>query len=426
MYKIIVAHPHQQHSYQLATALQIEGWLESYITTVYLKRGSLTEKILRCLKGINREKAEKRRCEKLPDTKVVQIGEGIGLLYLLFMRLFHNDKRIMTLYNRVESRYFGKKVAKYAINHNVHAVIGFDSECAEMFEYLKRTAPNIVRIMDVSSANRLYMKEIYIRDMKVSPDFAQRLAREKVELFASNCQREMLKLKSEIRDTDYFLVPSEFVKESLRFSGVEERQMLLCPYGVDLSKFPTKSCFKIGNKIEAIYVGGIKQLKGISYLLKAFGEIDPEVAHLTVVGTTAANDKDILPYTKNITFTGTVVHSEIPKLLQKSDIFVFPSLGDSFSLSALEAAASGLPLIVSSNTGMIDGMQNGKEGFIIPISSKEAIVEKVLWFYKHKNQIEVMGKAAASMAERFTWEKYYTKVKVELNTILGNNEVSEY
>jgi len=426
VYKIIVAHPHQQHSYRLATALQKAGWLESYITTVYLKKGSLTEKILCCLKGINKEKAAKRRCEQLPDTKVIQIGENFGLFYLLLMRLCHNDKRIMFRYNRIESIYFGRRVAKYAIKHKVNAVIGYDSECTEMFKYLKKNAPHIIRIMDVSAANRIYMKEIYIRDMKVSPDFAQRLARERVELFASCSQMEMKKLENEISDADYFLAPSAFVKESLRFSGVKEHQMLLCPYGVDLSNFPRKNCFKVGNPIEAIYVGGIKQLKGISYLLKAFNEIDPQVAHLTVVGAADASDEDILPYIRNVSFTGTVVHSQISYLLQKSNIFVFPSLGDSFSLSALEAAASGLPLIVSNNTGMIDGMQDGKEGFIIPVSSKDAIMKKVLWFSKNKEQIETMGKAAAEMAKRFTWEKYYDRVNTELTTVLENNQTVEY
>lgn len=424
MYKVIVAHPHQQHSFRLATALQREGNLFCYITTVYNKPGSLTSKIIPCLKGVNKIKAEKRRCSDVPDEKVLQFGELLGLLYLLLMRLFKNDKRIMNPYDQLVGRYFGWKVAKYAIKHNVDAVIGYDAECEYMFKILKKYSPKIRRIMDVSAANRLYMKKIYEKDIEITPDFASRLKKERCDLFLSSSQKYMQMLEREICYTQYFLVPSNFVKKSLKYSGVKEEQMLLCPYGVDLGEFDYDH--KKNNQgtddrspIKAIYVGGVKQLKGISYLLKAFAMIDPNIANLTIVGAGNPNDQDIRPYLSNVKFTGTVAHGEISKLLNQSDVFVFPSLGDGFSLSALEAAASGLPLIISENTGVTDAMTEGKEGFIIPVQSAESIKDKVIWFYKNREQMESMGAAARKMAQRYTWENYYKNVVLLLDDIVG-------
>jgi len=53
-------------------------------------------------------------------------------------------------------------------------------------------------------------------------------------------------------------------------------------------------------------------------------------------------------------------------------------------------------------------------------------MKKVLWFSKNKEQIETMGKAAAEMAKRFTWEKYYDRVNTELTTVLENKQTVEY
>lgn len=154
----------------------------------------------------------------------------------------------------------------------------------------------------------------------------------------------------------------------------------------------------------------MKELKGISYLLEAFDEIDPDVAELTVVGNYNENDADTAPYKKRVRFTGNILHAAVADELRRADVFVFASLGEGLSLSTLEAAACGLPLIVTENSGVNDEMTDGVEGFVIPIQSKEAIKKKVLWFIEHPDQIKGMGEAARKFALKFTWESYYERM----------------
>ena len=163
--------------------------------------------------------------------------------------------------------------------------------------------------------------------------------------------------------------------------------------------------------IRFIYVGGVKELKGISYLLEAFNEIDPEVAKLTVVGNYNENDADAVSFKDRVRFTGNILHSAVAEELRSADVFVFASLGEGLSLSTLEAAACGLPLIVTENSGVNDEMTDGIEGFVIPIQSKDAIKEKVLWFIDHPERIERMGQAARQFALKYTWENYYERMK---------------
>lgn len=420
--KVIVAHPAQQHSYRLATALNNEGILFKYITTVYYKSNSLTKLVAKLLKGKFKKKAEGRRCGCLPDALVTQYCELAGLLKLLalninaFGRFYYGLK-----YGTADE--FAKSVAEYAVDNNVDAVITYDDSSPLLFEILKSKKSNIVKILDMSAANLHYMKKIYDYDTVLMPQFADRLRYENAKVWNNDIMCRALR---EIQNSDYFLVPSSFVAKSLYYSGVSEEQILLCPYGVDVEQFSCKEYPIIDNEkpLSFIYVGGVKELKGISYLLEAFKEIPQELATLTVVGNFNISDTDIQPYIGKVKFTGSVLHSEVPQLLKESDVFVFPSLGEGLSLSTLEAAACGLPLIVSENSGVNDYMENGKEGYIIPIQSIEAIRKAVFLYINNPKQIKQMGLAARSMALKFTWDAYYSKAGKIIKEILEKHENS--
>lgn len=407
--KVLVVHPAQQHSYRLATALKRKGYLYKYVTTVYYKSGSLTKLVSCFLRGDYKEKACGRRCAELDDEDVVQLCEAGGLIKLMSLNIpvcrrfyrsvkYHNADR------------FAKKVVNYAIQNKVDAVVGYDDFSSVLFEMLAKEAPDILRIMDVSAANILYMRQIYDMDIKLKPAFAARLRSERQIVWnPDNINRTMKELKY----TQLFLAPSTFVARSLEYSGIVKKQIWVCPYGVDTDLFGQKTyqnLHSVQRPIRFVYVGGVKELKGISYLLEAIQQIPEDQAELTIVGKVDHNAEDILPYLERVKFTGSVLHSKIPEILERSDVFVFPSLGEGLSLSVLEAASCGLPLIVSENSGIDDAVSEGKEGFVIPIQSSDAILGKMQWFIEHPDQIEPMGKAARKMALHYTWEGYYKRM----------------
>lgn len=85
--KVVVAHPHQQHSYRLASAIKKAGHELVYVTTVYNKPFSLTKIVESLLSGDDRKKAQSRRCDYLKDSEVKQFCELGGLIVLLLFRL---------------------------------------------------------------------------------------------------------------------------------------------------------------------------------------------------------------------------------------------------------------------------------------------------------------------------------------------------
>ena len=200
----------------------------------------------------------------------------------------------------------------------------------------------------------------------------------------------------------------------MKASGILEQQIKICPYGVDPERFSVKT-YRDPEEISEtpvrfIYVGGVKELKGISYLLEAIQNLPESRAQLTVVGQVQTSDPDLLPFLERIQFTGPVLHEKVAELLQEADVFVFPSLGEGWSLAVLEAASCGLPLILSEHSGVNDAVTDGREGFVVPIQSTEALTEKMRWFTEHPDQIEPMGRAAREMALGYTWERYEKRV----------------
>ena len=419
--KILVAHPAQQHSYRLAAALKNAGILCKYATTVYYKRGSFTAMAAKGLKGQFRTKAENRRSPDLDDRQVVQFCEIEGLLKLLALNTRLLKRQYRTIKYSTADR-FARMAAKYAVRNRMDAVITYDDTSPILFEMLAEKAPHTVRIMDMSAANILYMRGIYEKDIVLSPAFAERLRKERKICWDPFTLK---RIRRELKAAQYFLAPSEFVGRSLEYSGIQRDQIYYCPYGVDTKEFSAKKYEDIlpgSRPLEFIYVGGVKELKGISYLLDAFSRISVDEGFLTVVGKYDPEDADTSPYSKTVHFTGTVLHSEVPDLLRKADVFILPSLGEGMALSAIEAASCGLPLILSENSGLKEMIEEGVNGFTVPIQSVEALVEKIRFFIDRPDRIRPMGENARKMAEQYTWERYSRTVAEAVRKIVEGHQ----
>ncbi|MDR7079576.1 glycosyltransferase involved in cell wall biosynthesis [Neobacillus niacini] len=411
--KIIVAHPGRQHSFRLAKALKEEGILFKYITTVYDKESSILMRITKRLIGKdNLKRANSRKSAELDDTDVEQFCEFYGLVELLLMRV---DKTgiLYKYWARYVSHSFGKKVARYAMKNKVDAVILYDTNASCCFEILKEKAPNIIRIMDVSAANRLYMKAVYEEDMKRNTQFAKKLYNERNFLW----ENDLSELVNEIEFTQYFLAPSIFVRDSLSYSGVSEDKVKICPYGSNFS-VPNLISRNRSQELKVLFVGNVTQMKGIGYLLEAFKVYNKAQVSLTLVGHYDNEDGIFNEYKKKYNFLGRVTHEQVERICNESDIFVFPSLGEGMSLAALEAMSCGLPLICSTNSGVNDLIVEGENGFVVPIGNSEAIKEKVDWFLNNREQIEKMSDNARVTALKYTWENYEYNVVKALNSII--------
>lgn len=417
--RVLVAHPSQQHSYQLASALKLNDELGLYATTFYDSPRSITRMVSHVLKGRMQRRAKGRRCENLEDSDVFQCCELLCLIKLFCMHVPFAKKFYLPVRYFTADR-FAKKIARLAIKEKFDAVITFDDTSPILFETLKNEAPEIVRILDMSAANTLFMRDIYDKDISMQPAFASKLRKERSVVWDSVL---IDRTSRELEAAQYYLCASQFVVSSLEFSGIAPENCFICRYGVDSEQFSfSKRVVEEDRPVRFVYVGGTKEFKGISYLLDAFMEIDPRDATLTVVGENNLDRPLLQKYKGTIEFVGSIVHSDMPNELSKYDVMIFPSLGDGFGLAMTEGLASGLPVVGSKNSAAPDLIREGEEGCIIPIQSKEAIVNAVAYFVKNKDAIPTMSIKARKLAESMSWDSYYESVHMAVGKMLKSRE----
>jgi glycosyltransferase involved in cell wall biosynthesis len=414
--KVIVAHPGTQHSFRLAESLKQNGLLLKYVTTTYNKSNSWFRKFVYLfLNEENKKKALNKRCEALDDDDVVEYYRIGGLLTYLLVRV-DKKKIIYRKWNKFISDRFSIKVAKLAIHLNADMVIMYDTSAGKGFRYLMKKAPNIIRVMDVSHANRLYEKLLFEQDMKIMPEFANSLRKEKDFLWNDNLNW----VNEEIKSSQYFLAPSKYVERSLIFSNVSSDQVRINPYGVDPIKFHTPiDNDNNDDSIYFIYIGNVTEAKGIGHLLKAFKIVNEKYSgtYIHIVGGKLSEELK-KEYGYCTISHGYVSHDEVSKLLRKADVMVFPSLSEGMTLSGLEALASGVPLICTKNSGVNDLITDGYNGFVVPICDSNAIAARIIWFIENKSKIDDMKSNARSTGVNYSWDDYYKRTGEIINDLL--------
>lgn len=411
--KIIVAHEGKQHSFMTAEYLHKEGLLFKYITTVYDKPFSITRIVKHLLRGGLRKRSEARR-SALPDNKVKQFLEWRGIFLLMILR----SPKLKTIFpNYWDSLHddFGKAVAKYAIRENVDAVIMYDSNCTVCWEYLKEKAPHIKRIMDVSIANRLYMKETYKKDIENTGELA--IKEEQKFLWD---EYNMQRILQEVKDSHYFLVGSTMVKKSLIFCGVKDEQIYHVTYGVDSSKFEYVQKASGTQPLKLIYVGQVNYRKGMHHLLKVVSQFNKNQIVLNIVGSVSNSNKFYQKYKDcdNINFLGYLTRDILAQEYQKADVFVLCSLGEGCALVALEALSCGLPCILSDMTGSNDLIENYKNGIVFQVGDDEALRNAIQWFINNPDMLPIMSAESRDVALAHSWDVYGEKLVKAIKHIM--------
>lgn len=214
--------------------------------------------------------------------------------------------------------------------------------------------------------------------------------------------------------------------------GVQEDQMIFAPYSIDNERFGKAYETYKDNKLELrstlelptdkrifLFSGKFIEKKLPMDLLQAFATINTDQAHLVFVGDGTLRSQMEAFITKNklenVTITGFVNQSVIPKYYAIADVFVMCSqVGETWGLSTNEAMNFALPVILSDLTGSSsDLVEEGKNGYVFKTGDIPALAEKMQWMLE-KSTVELseMGQRSKKMIKLYSYE---TIVK-ELNS----------
>ncbi len=165
----------------------------------------------------------------------------------------------------------------------------------------------------------------------------------------------------------------------------------------------------IKDYIRLTYIGRLEKIKGVDLLLTAVRELLDKNYSVRVWiigdGTERKNLEDQahkLRLERAVEFLGT--QRNIENYLQKSDLFVYPSVWEEvFGISIVEAMSYGVPCVANRVGGIPEIIDNGVNGFITNEKSEKGVCDAIERFFAMRNSgsIELMKDACEKTAERF-------------------------
>lgn len=145
--------------------------------------------------------------------------------------------------------------------------------------------------------------------------------------------------------------------------------------------------------------------KGQRTLLLAMPEILKAIpeARLLLVGD-GPQEQSLRTTAQSLGLGGVVVFAgkrqNIPSLLGMTDIFLFPSVAEGFGIALLEAMAAGLPVVASRVEGIVEVVEDGADGLLVPPEDVRAIAEAVIRLHADPDLRRALGHQARLTVER--------------------------
>jgi Glycosyltransferase len=198
------------------------------------------------------------------------------------------------------------------------------------------------------------------------------------------------------------LVLSEKAADTFRARGISEDKLFYLPRGVDVKRFRPGSRPPI---FRAIFAGALIQRKGIHHLLKAWYRLNLPRAELWLLGAVHEEAKRHVKkfWRENIRVIGFA--PDVENYLTQATIHVFPSQLEGSAKVTYEAAACGLPQVVTREAG--DVVRDGIEGLIVPSGDVDAIAAAIEQLYRDPELVSTMSVAARKrVVENFTWDHF--------------------
>jgi D-inositol-3-phosphate glycosyltransferase len=192
------------------------------------------------------------------------------------------------------------------------------------------------------------------------------------------------------------------------------------PLGVDLDRFrplgQADAREKLGLKDERIvlFVGRLEPLKGVDILINAASLLESDVdCSVLIVGGDEGSREQVRRLRglarergieERVAFVGAVDHDLLPLYYNAADICVVPSHYESFGLVAVEAMASGLPVIASRVGGLTGTVKDGETGYLIPWLCPEPFAERIELLLENEPLRRNLGESAREAVGRYRWE----------------------
>lgn len=227
--------------------------------------------------------------------------------------------------------------------------------------------------------------------------------------FNRTCWRIIVDMLSQV---DAVTTPTQTAAQLLKKAHLrKEVHAISC--GVDLQKFKPgqdaqqiRQRFSIPEKPILLYTGRLDQEKNLSMVMHAFQAARQHVdAHFVLTGHGAERRHlehlvQTLGLKEHVTFTGYLTDDDYPKVHGLAQCFVNACPVELQSIVALEAIASGLPLLAVNAMALPELVSPGVNGYLFAENDVSTLSKYLIELLTDPNKSHQMGRASRQLAEQ--------------------------
>jgi len=199
------------------------------------------------------------------------------------------------------------------------------------------------------------------------------------------------------------------------------------PEVYDRSKYSSTMRRQLGQSHPVLmHVSNFRPVKRVRDVIQVFAKVHAKVPSILVmVGdgpdrSAAEEETRMLGLEHAVYFLGKI--DTVAPLLADADLFLLPSQNESFGLSALEALATGMPVIASNTGGLPEVVTDGKTGLLYPVGDIDAMAHGAIELLTNQRRHAEMSAAAAAEArERFSLDTIVSQYEELYHSALERN-----
>ena len=202
--------------------------------------------------------------------------------------------------------------------------------------------------------------------------------------------------------------------------GLKDNQLILSGHAIDMQRFSIND-FEVVEKakqwkenitqskdaIVFLFAGKFEKIKNLSLLIKSFKALKKEDVHLIIAGS-GLLEKELMVMAEDnnyIHFLPFQNQSEMPALYHVADIFVLPSLSETWGLSVNEAMACGKAILISDKCGCaVDLVKENINGFIFKNNNEHDLLNRMNKIIINKEKLALRGKQSSNIIKQYSFD----------------------
>jgi starch synthase len=398
--KILVVHPTgNQNSKAVSRGLADANSLYAFITALHLNSNKWSWLPSKLVTEIKRRDFSEIQS---PIISGSPFREGLRLLAskLKLNFLTKHEVGFSSVDNvyHATDRFASKYLKKYA--SEILAVYCYEDGALETFKAAKQL--NIKCIYELPIGYWRTHHRLNQEESALQPDWANSWNA------TQDSKTKLARKDEELALADQIIVASSFTQKTLEDYPQPLAPITVVPYGCpSQNETLDRNWFQTGSILKVLYVGGLSQRKGLSYLVEAINALENKI-EFSFVGNGSALElmQERLPHSS---YLGTMPHSQVLEAMREHDVLIFPSLFEGFGMVITEAMSQGMVVIATDHTAL-PNIADESTGILVPVRDSSAIEYALNNLINNPEKAEKIGKASMRLAKSYQWLDYESKI----------------